>query len=437
MTNIIHTPGAKHIVGNTVANTIAFDVVETPLITDPSIVPDINYDYNVDIITPASSKNNAVVSITNGPADNNVVGRSSDENIATIDANLNIEWVSNGPVELYVGSSKYSEKRIRRVMTDTATDPTGDITSPIAGTLAEHVQNAMDALIVGLSPGDLSQRFVLSSNGDVNNPVININPNLFAGGFDFSGMSLMRSDQPADQYALPLVTNRHAVYARHVGAPQIGATVIFKRLDGSYQTAIVSAVQDVTRLLSDGITIARPDLSVVYFDRVITGCKIYKTLPRGFAETYCKSLVEYSTPEGVVLGGAIPILRKARHNLLEGVDSYLQINHLISGSYITEENIPYAPAMGAIANSSKIKEHTVMASMYDWGIKAIPGDSSSPSFMIVNGELVLVCTQYLPGSSDDISFWENDVNSALDSVAGAAPGTYTLTNADLSGFTTF
>ena len=439
--NIVYSVGAKIIQGKTPNDTIEFDVIETPLIEGATRTPFINFDINYDVVIPTVSKNNAVVVPTNLPIEVIANGVSSNDAIATIsNPELKIEWVADGAVEFYVGANGWGEKRIIRTMKSDSTDSFLDATSFVAGTLSEHIQEQVDALINGLTPGDNTQKFWAVNNYNVALPNATRNPNLFTGNLDFSGIVSMQSDEVDDRYAYALISNRHAVAALHIiPLAGVGNTVVFKRTDGTFQTAIVDNVTAVTRLLSDNVSLATPDLAIVHFDRDITGCAIYKTMPPAFSETYCKSTVEIFPVDGGGLSmfSAVPVIRKTMHDLNGAWESYLQINHLISSGYITEEVIPYNFSMGFLSNVGHFNQQTIQATTWDWGINGIAGDSGSPSFLLINGELILLCSQWNEGSSPDISFWEPEVNEIMNTQAGTPPGTFSLVHPDLSEFTTF
>lgn len=65
----------------------------------------------------------------------------------------------------------------------------------------------------------------------------------------------------------------------------------------------------------------------------------------------------------------------------------------------------------------------------------IGGDSGNPSFIVVNGKLVLlnVWTFGGPGGGTNITYWKNDLNTIMTNLGGG----YTLTEADLSAFATY
>lgn len=65
----------------------------------------------------------------------------------------------------------------------------------------------------------------------------------------------------------------------------------------------------------------------------------------------------------------------------------------------------------------------------------IVGDSGNPVFLIINGQLVLLTVWTWGGSGGGtfVTYFKNDINSAMSSLGGG----YTLTEVDLSGFTSY
>jgi len=66
---------------------------------------------------------------------------------------------------------------------------------------------------------------------------------------------------------------------------------------------------------------------------------------------------------------------------------------------------------------------------------AYSGDSGTPSFLVINDQMVLLCCLYSGGggSGPFVTNYRTEINAALTSLGGG----YQLTDADLSGFTTF
>ena len=71
----------------------------------------------------------------------------------------------------------------------------------------------------------------------------------------------------------------------------------------------------------------------------------------------------------------------------------------------------------------------------NWSLTIIPGDSGTPSFFLINGELVLLTTYTYggPGSGANLSGHINDINAAIANMGS----TSSLTQIDVSGFTTY
>jgi hypothetical protein len=429
--NINYNAVGMQVLGKTDASIVDLSVTEVEYINPETTTPFSNYGANCEATRQERTDNNATIEVTNlGSATQ--YGRSSDPAIAEIDNGGNVTLVSGGAVDLYVGASGLGEKRVTRTMAPVGGAISLDVAEFAPGSLAAHIQAQTDALIAGLSTGDTAQNIWTSNNYNLDTPAAVRNPNMFAAGLDLSGVCAIR-EGGSDAFPLQLVSNRHGLIAAHAsGWVVAGARVVFLRSDLTFQTATVVRETQVSR---NGNT---ADLSVVYLDSEITGCKVYKTLPVGAMETYLRSTVDRTPAEalGATVYGAVPMLRKAAHNLVGGGAHYMQINHLrragiSTGTYEGDQN-----GIGYLTNSNDESQtpYTVMATTKDWGIDVISGDSAGPSWFVINEELILLSSQYSTSNTADISYWTPEINTIMNTLAGVAQGTYALEHPDLSEF---
>ena len=440
MVTFVHTIGAVTVRGKTDLDTIDIEIVETPVGGIPVSNLGTQHDLNYDIVTTEGVKNEFIVNPTNLPVELVPYYNSSDEAIASVDSVGQVTYVADGQVDIFSGAVGWGEKRTTRIMAADADVSTGDTLSFQAGSLAIHCKNIIEGLISGKVTGDLYQKFWVANNADVNNPSAVMNANLFTGGLDFSGMSVMNSNEPDDRFAIALVTARHGITAVHVEIA-IGSEIVFKRTNGTYQKVTVVGKQQITRVVSDGTKLT--DVSVLYFDADVTGTTIFRTLSLTDLETYARGMTDGKIlPDGKsIIYSSIPVVRKVMHNLAGGWESYLQINHLQStqdSSYTAGAN----EGWGVIQNAATVLPQTVSVETYNiWGRESIAGDSGSPTFMIINtgsgNELILITTQSFAHNGPNISFWANEINEAMDALAGAPAGTWVLQHPDLTGFTSY
>lgn len=441
MTIKASNPATQFIVGDTQANMLDYTVEETPDVAASTEVSAIKYQTQYDVVTPSSSKNNAKIDVTNAPIDTIPFGSSSNEDIATVDGDLNIIYVSDGDVEIYIEADNFAKKRIYRTMLNGAGDDFVNITGYEVGSLAKHILDTWDTLISGLSPSDTTQKFWATNNADPSAPSATMNANLFAAAYDFSGVMCMATKNGVDQsdYAAPaLVTNRHALVANHVNW-KVGDTLVFKNSIGGYETVTISARTQVSRYVASADVTNYPDIDVLYLSAPLSAnCKVYKTMPEAFADDYLRSWVDgqINPPEPLFAYGNIPCLRKARHSTSKATMSYLQSGNPSNVVPFNDDN--YGNVID-INNSNFGFQHDVTDSYWNWGIKAISGDSGSPSFFLLSDggaavDLVLLCSQRGGAGSAHISEYTAEIEAIMTAQAGSAQ---TLSHPDLSAFTTY
>jgi len=418
MINIKFNSNNKKIIGKKDNTTIQLNVIDNPQYIPISLVQQTRYDKILNVITPELYKTNSIVQISNVPLNAEIKTRSSNDNIATIDNNLNVTWISDGDVEIYVGSEGYGEKRSRIKMESDKVEKITDVIGFTVGSLALNISNEINNLISGLLPNNTSQVFWSSIN--TTTPSAVMNQNLFALSYDFTGIAILRNQNAIDDRHSPvLVSNRHALCAKHVSV-QVGDISTWKKQDGTYISATCIDKTDVTYLNTNN------DTSVVYYDKDITGVKIYKTMPKNFIDTYCKGLSDNTIlTDNIISFSSIPFFRKAMHNINGNLVSSLQINNLTH----KQSTILF--------NASNINNQTVTNNSNSWGIQAIGGDSGGQSFIPLNGELILIGNQYTTIYTHDISDFTTEINSLMNVQAGVVQGTYALTHPNLTAFTAF
>lgn len=285
-----------------------------------------------------------------------------------------------------------------------------------AGTLAHHMQAQIAALTNSLTPSAQTYGVWESYNGQ--HPATGTrNPQLFSSPvLDLSGVSIGASDRTNDGRPCTLISPRHAIQAAHWTAP-VGTQVTFKRTDGTYQTVTITA----RRRYDDSVNFT--DLSIVMFDEDVTGCSIYSVMPSDWRDRYMPRLT------GAPVCGVVPYLRKSRHapdgsTLSTVITSYDSLHTDIYS------NNPFVFTMPNLLSGAG-----------GWSGYAIGGDSSSPSFWIVNGEPILFSAQSTKSYTNDLSTGQSGngveiINSAMNDMAGTV-GMYALQHPDLSGFTDF
>lgn len=418
MAKIVYSPDRK-IIGRATGQLLDLTIIEEPVSIGGTRTPFASNDLTYDSVEGGTILQHASVYAEALLDSANLSLDSDDENVTLGAGNRMLDQGAGGVASVFVRRYGYSAQRIRRsYVSPPAT--INDSTGYAVGTLGEHILDAIIAMIGVQEQSNTIQQYITYSNWDINSPIVTLNPNIFTGGLDFSATSVMRSDQPNDRYAPALVTNRHAIVARHT-APAIGAEILFRRANGTFQKVSVSAKQNVTPPVGASSQAAW-DLTVLYLDAEVTGITPYKTMPVDWIDTYTPSSIQGAPSQGI-----IPVIRKAMHSSIDDITgSFILINTL----RFIEASWPVLWNTRGVIQTGEVPEA--------WGKgNSIPGDSGSPSFLFINGEPVLLTSQYGVSATTDIAYYTTEINSIMDTLASAAPGTYTLTHPDLSGFTTY
>lgn len=335
--------------------------------------------------------------------------------IATIDETGHITVVTptSGYATFEIVTRGGSRSFTRYCANSNSTSYTAKATDYAAGSLNKHLLSQVSSLVSGKTPGDATQKLWTISSSSIDAPAGEMNAGNFAAAYNWNACSMLTSGRTDDRFPLTLISDRHAVTANHI-APAVGSKAVYKRPDGTYQTVTVSK--------SD--LLASQDLRLVCFDTAITGITPYKLPPVGWVETYVPSAL--SSPAPYVPTCQSPLLIKGMHDQNGKWKSYVGV--------FGASAIAYTPGLYAVI-SPQPSQHTALSA---WTPMAfIGGDSGSPAFLPVNGELVLlgVVVSSLGGFS---RMYGADVEAVLaDLMTSQAGSAYAPTYANFSGFASY
>jgi len=413
MTKIIFSPDRK-IIGRKTGQLLNLTITETPVSIGGTRVPNTLDDLEYDVITGGTILQNFEVTADDLFDSANLGLDSNNPSVASTNRNTVTDEGVGGSASIFVTRYGYSQQAIARDFDNPPTS-SNDSTGYVAGTLGASCLAEMETLINGLTQSNAIQQYLTANNADVDAPDVTINPSVFTGSLDFAATSVMSSTEVDDRYPLALVAGRFGLIAKHVRGG-IGREFVFRRTDGTYQKVATQAYTDIPD----------KDLSIIYLDAAVTGVPFYKTMPLDWQHTYMPSLVNANSAGHI---GIIPTLRKAMHSSVDNIwGSYFLINRASAVWIGTGETITNV-RVGS-EQTGDIPE--------EWGEgNAIGGDSGSPSFFLINGELILITSQYNQTGAVNIAHYTAEIETAMDTMAGDTPGTNTLTHPDLSGFTTY
>jgi len=423
--------GAQVFKGLTQSESIGLRIVDTPGVGEVTdSVAETTSDRTYKVRTTVDSGNNGILDVDNVGLTTPLEYTNLTPQYALLDEQTRIiTYVSNGLSEILVKNLETKEqKRIEHIMRGAGDTKITFTQNYIAGSLGEHVLNAINALILGKSPGDTYQAYFTSNT----QTTVEISPlNLLSGFYD-NFTSVLRDDRTDTNYPCSLVTNRHALCAKHV-APPVGTLVTFKTPAGVYISATVELSQQVSKL-RNGLVYA-VDCSVLYFDKDINEITPAKTLPLGFAPTYLTSMYDIVNSNGDDLSypGTLPTLSRQHHSSITELNkSYVQIKPFTQG----------VPPIGRIYNvfEDSFSIDNLQDPFFDtlsaWGIDSIGGDSGSPCMMLINNELILMGHQHTTQTAVDIAEISVEINEIMNTQAGTID-IYSLEQVDLTMFTQY
>lgn len=303
----------------------------------------------------------------------------------------------------------------------------------VSGTLAAHCMTNLLARMSGKTPGGPAQNVFLESNHGFtlsNLSCSGYNPNSIVAGLDlacvqFASSRPAASPSQTSEHRVPslLVGPRHMIAAYHaMNYP--GDRVFFRRNDGSFAEAIVTAVRD----LGD-------DLGLTVLDRDITGIQFARVLPQNWPTKLRAPYANSTVENGATIikrrdrvfvaigltGNTSPGLGFVRHAQLFGLS---QLGHLDNG--VIFRSVAFAAPANPAFNG--------------WYSQPYGGDSNSPMFVIIEQAGVQVpvflTNFYTAFSGPSYGAHVNMINTNLNqmSVAAGDNRPFSLLTADLSAF---
>lgn len=370
-------------------------------ITSPSTSSLTVEDRQITRTTGATTVTDYLWSWTPAPTNiNPVVLTRESSNTAVIIPNTSdpYKWtfVGNGTatLRLRTESSSYTAT----VTTSTATGATTDVvTGYLSGSLRAHLATAIDGQIAGKTANAALPIF---STQDHVTPSYVRNTGCWGATYASALTSLSPwNSVGGNQYAGILISPRHVLFATHWAAPA-GATIRFVAGDGTVVTRTISSILALTQTQS-----LFPDLLVAKLDSDVPGTIAFaRVLPSDWA-VKLPSLSNYPVPCAAT-----------------DQEEKLLVRELTS--------MPTSTSFSLVTFRSPA-DATRRAFHED----VVGGDSSNPAFLVVNGQLVvLTCWTYGgSGSGTSIYAFKSQINAAMSTLGGG----YSLTDADLSSFTSF
>lgn len=315
--------------------------------------------------------------------------RSADPSLLTPSSVDPYLWTftGNGAVQLTM-STETSTYRTN-VTNTTATGQTVDTwASNVSGTLRHEADAEIDTAIAGKT-AETSQPLWTTRNPSTLS--YTRNSQSWGAGYDLTPHAAYNSETVAYQPqwgGVTLVSPRHIIGAAHTGHPAPGTTYHFVKADGT------ACVRTCTAASTVGSTDIR--LGILASD-VDSGISFARVLP----DTWAVKLPSLETRH-------IACARINRQQRL-----ILHELHDLAANAVFQ----------APQNTTRAAFHLTPAQ----------GDSGSPLFLVLDGKMVLLTTLYSASGGPSIINQRSAINAALTALGGS----YQLTNADVSSYTSF
>lgn len=293
-----------------------------------------------------------------------------------------VRRVQDGTCRILIRSGYVTRKVFCRLSrTDAAA--TNIFTHFVTGSLAKHISDATDALIVGQT----STHMPIFTSRNTSTGVYVRNASCWASSLNLTAYCPNRN--------AVAVSPRHVYAVEHAGVS--GATLHFVTADNTTITRTVTGVQNIGP--SNGSDGYATDMQVAILDSDLpASITPVKVLPANLAAKI----------PGV--GYGIPALctdaeRRAHVHDLYSIDGFIWF---------------------------RVPTNATRMGLYE---SIIGGDSGSPNFLLINGAPVLICswTYGGPGSGAAAHLYLTEINAAMTTLGGG----YQLTQVDLSGFPSY
>jgi hypothetical protein len=303
-------------------------------------------------------------------------------------------WTGNGTATLQLATA--TAIYTADVTTSTATGATADTyLSTTASTMRAQVETHIDTLLAGKTASVALPIFSTQNHAA---GVYVRNASCWAAGVDLTPISPWNSSGGAYNAGI-LISPRHVLFATHY-LPATGCTMRFVKADNTVVTRTLTAMVSLSTTAD-----YYPDMTVGVLDSdVPAGIGFARVLPDNWA-SYLPTLATRPLPT-------------------VGTD---QEEKLLVRELSTLTNPPGARAVYAVPADQQRR------AFYE---DVISGDSGNPSCLIVGNQLVLLNLWTFGGAGQGTSVqaFRTALQSAMTTLGG---GYTTLTNIDLSGFTSY
>lgn len=371
---------------------------------------------------------------------------SSDEGIATVDAEGVLTVVSDGEVTITVTVTRTADGVFMVNTVPVAVDITAassiDYLSNTSGSVGAAFDSAVGVLISGGTPATDKPRF---SSRDLGTKTFTRNANFWGIGLD--GLSAISPNNSLNQNrrAGTALTKRHIICAAHYPL-RAGDTLDFVEDVAGATVAVTKTISEVkTHPLYAGQSGGyNYDVQICLLDSDLpAGIDFMEVMPSNSGDyigeytwagtagcTFDQEQKGLSTLHGILSKGVYYGTDLPEH----------WFSHLPPASMLNGAN--YNPAQHGFSSPSDTVSPALVLDtdeQYLFAERIIPGDSGAPHCFVLGGKLILVGLHTLPVGGIYLPNRIADLNQLIldvDALAGISTG-YTVTEADLSSYTTY
>ena len=358
-------------------------------------------DANLDSQTSATVYNEALIN-----SDSISSQYFSDRpQIATVDMDGSVHWVTNGSTTISVQGAK-SGKSVPVSVSRDEGQAANVFLGYVAGSLADHCCKAIDDRLALALPFAASGK--IYAGGQYYGAR---NPDCWLAkipGLDLTCISPYNT-YGANKKGGCLITPRHMVHAEHY-ALIVGAIVYFYDMNGVEYSAVVDELYHI----KSPTIVDETDLLIARFSTSLsTVIKPAKILPTNYA-LYLPHIIEGN--ESVMLGNFLPVAAFCT----DFEEKALVVEHTYNLWY------GEGPSGGTKHRVFYVYDPTTLPRM-DYCETRISGDSGNPNFLIINNELVCLGCFLSPYGGTALLYYQSEI-AAYTQQVGLSPSIVDLTS---------
>lgn len=390
-------------------------IVETPyILSGTTLTGQTSRDFIFDQVTATNSDNNfklqtVPTQLPDGPVP--VTFATITPTVCSIDVVGNVSRIIDGTGTVTATSAGCTQG-FTRSMLRSASGAGYTQTGLAAGSLAAHIKANIDTMLSGKTAGNAVQ--MMWNTGEsysTTTPVGTRNGTLFTGALNVAWRSFCRTGVSIGYFQVSLISDRHFIYARHVGC-SVGDTIVWMDNTGAFISRTVSAVTDIG---------TSNDISI--------GC-LSVAVPASLVPVQLLPTTWATKLPTLAIAGTYGYFKVPNISILyDDATGRIKMHVQKSGRRVDTgwtESLPDDGTFGVAGDYAL------------WSSIVQGGDSSSPIFVPINDgtglKPVLLTSHYAASGGESYGDWITTINSVMTTQAGSA---YAVTSPSFTGFTSY